>query len=409
MGAVIPFVARVRDQGDWTAAERAKLEALAEQFAAQGVTVEVVYGATDAGDPWCVVKDDNEEVLLHVARIGGRFVVHYAADDSLTDAADLPSALGERLMAYEPADVVVPFAAGRSAQVLLALVAATAFFYETREAHAEAAPPTHDDPPPDHAPVVVAALAEEGAHRAARVDETHAAATADPAPGAHATGSLTHVEAAPVKAAEIAAAAEPAPPAEAPSQPVASHAAAPEAPAHDDRPAAAEAAATIHGGAGADTLAAHAAGHGQYEVLDGGAGDDVIAVAPQVVAIGGAGADTFVVEAPKAMSHAELFLGFIADFRAGDGDRIVTHTGHRVDFVGGPETAARTHPPEPPPDSMTGETYTQFVDLNGDGRPDGFLVIGHGPPPDQPKDDPPAEPHDPGVAAGQGFVHELFG
>ena len=29
MGQVVPFIARVRDSGDWTAAERARLEALA--------------------------------------------------------------------------------------------------------------------------------------------------------------------------------------------------------------------------------------------------------------------------------------------------------------------------------------------------------------------------------------------
>src|SRR6185295_8426988 len=143
MGEILPFVARVRDSGDWTQSERARLEALADQFARDGVHVEVVYGATDDGDPWCVVKDANEEVLVHVARIGGRFVVHFAAQDTLEEGADLPSALGARLVdahvdAAHEDEVVVPFSlSGRQAQGLLALIVATAFFYDTRDAQAE--------------------------------------------------------------------------------------------------------------------------------------------------------------------------------------------------------------------------------------------------------------------------------
>ena len=51
MGDILPFVARVRDGGDWTASERERLEALADQFAKAGPHVEVVYGAADYGDP----------------------------------------------------------------------------------------------------------------------------------------------------------------------------------------------------------------------------------------------------------------------------------------------------------------------------------------------------------------------
>src|SRR3954469_19535858 len=139
MGEILPFVARVRDSGDWTATERARLEALADQFARDGVHVEVIYGATEEGDPWCVVKDANEDILVHVARIGAKFVVHFAAQDTLDEGADLPSALSARLDDlpmddHGRADVVVPFSlAGRQAQSFLALIVATAFFYETRD------------------------------------------------------------------------------------------------------------------------------------------------------------------------------------------------------------------------------------------------------------------------------------
>ena len=82
MGQVVPFIARVRDSGDWTAAERARLQELADRLAAGGVDVEVIFGATDEGDPWCVVTDGNGDVLIHVARIDGEFVVHSAVDDA---------------------------------------------------------------------------------------------------------------------------------------------------------------------------------------------------------------------------------------------------------------------------------------------------------------------------------------
>ena len=47
MGQVVPFIARLRDSGDWTAAERARLQDLASQLSASGVHVEVIFGATD--------------------------------------------------------------------------------------------------------------------------------------------------------------------------------------------------------------------------------------------------------------------------------------------------------------------------------------------------------------------------
>ena len=164
MGDVLPFIAKVRASGDWTAAERARLEELGRQFAETGMGVEVVFGTTEDGDPWCVVKDQNEEVIVHVARIGGRFVVHHAVDDALAEGADLHTALAERLAPADAAQgdesVVVPFSlAGRQAQTFMALIVATAFFYETSaavdmgdpveeltlESDSPAPPPTPDD------------------------------------------------------------------------------------------------------------------------------------------------------------------------------------------------------------------------------------------------------------------------
>src|SRR5690349_5027463 len=135
MGQVVPFIARVRDSGDWTASERARLEELADRLADGGVRVEVIFGATDEGDPWCVVTDEDGDVLIHVARIDGKFVVHSAIDDAVNESVDLHTALRDRLAATEEmlaptSATILPFTA-RQAQTFLALVAATAFFYET--------------------------------------------------------------------------------------------------------------------------------------------------------------------------------------------------------------------------------------------------------------------------------------
>jgi hypothetical protein len=416
MGDILPFVARVRDSGDWTPSERARLEALADQFTKAGVHVEVIYGATDDGDPWCVVKDANEEVLVHVARIGGRFVVHYAAQDTFEEGADLPSALGARLVEVHTDqehqdEVVVPFSlAGRQAQGLLALIVATAFFYDTRDAQA-ATPIEHDPAPTSDAPEIaaVAALPLETHDKPERDATAHAAVMADPRPE-------------PVSPAHTGSPEEPTPAIEPPTRPLAEHAE-PTPPTGSrldpaPTPAVAHASAvevdaphTLSGGAGADllvggsgadlivggagddTLQGGGAPHGQFDTLVGGAGDDRIELGPQVVASGGEGADTFVFHAPVHMGEASTLLGVVLDFHAGAGDRFVIAHGGPVSLTNGgtappPEgftftSLARQPDAQGPhgPETSAPVTWTRMnVDLDGDGRIDGYVMLpdGHG-------------------------------
>jgi len=403
MGQVVPFIARVRDSGDWTAGERARLEDLADRLAAGGVKVEVVFGATDEGDPWCVVTDADGDVLIHVARIDGVFVVHSAVDDMVSEGVDLHAALRDRLAATEEfappktADVL-PFTA-RQAQTFLALVAATAFFYETSgiaEAAQAAEPPhpapTHDDPPPPPAPDTDMPTHE-------RQLATQGAALQDPDVGRTSTTTLAAVEAPAAPAAAVSEPAQTSPPSaplEPAPQPVAHAEAilptpAPEqAPvviqgtAHDDQLVGTAKNEHILGEAGNDTLQ----GGGGADTLDGGDGDDRIEVAAGVTAEGGKGADTFVIQAPVQFGHPGVLLGVILDYSGAEGDRVMTWRGDSIKLPPHPLTDAKTDPatdwPGHPfgPTTVLDHTFDPTtltrveVDLDGDGVADGYILMG---------------------------------
>ncbi|CAN7453052.1 hypothetical protein LJR219_002962 [Phenylobacterium sp. LjRoot219] len=121
MGELLPFLRRGRDSGQWTPAERARLEAMAGQYG-DGDGLELVYGTSDAGDPWCAVKDQDDEVLVHVARIGERFVAHFPLEDALAEGGDLYSTLREWLRNHEDGVVVAFGPGGREGQALIALL-----------------------------------------------------------------------------------------------------------------------------------------------------------------------------------------------------------------------------------------------------------------------------------------------
>jgi hypothetical protein len=138
------------------------------------------------------------------------------------------------------------------------------------------------------------------------------------------------------------------------------------------------------GGAGDDTLSGGGAGRGGVDLLEGGPGNDRIALGPQVVASGGPGADTFVVEAPARMGDANQPLGVVLDFRVAEGDRLVTAAGRPVTVVSVSPTkvavpttfAPQTSHPDPQPTLTALINGRQAeVDLNGDGQPDGYVVL----------------------------------
>jgi len=428
MGDVVPFIAKVRSSGDWNAAERARLEELAERLSAGGARVEAVFGATEDGDPWCVVTDENGDVLIHVARIGGKFVIHSAIDDTLTESTDLPSALREQVMAYgadEEGGVVVPFSlAGRQAQSFLALVIASAFFYETAGTAGpldamESRPETleHYDPPPPppdiEAPTQERELAVQGAAladtRPETAPNTPLTAVADveaPEPVHAAATPVEAAEAAPVELVKAEAAPQATPEviltlAEGPPHLI-------RGTAGDDVLVGTAGDDRIEGGDGDDTLS----GGGGRDVLLGGAGDDQIDLGAQVTATGGEGADAFVIQAPAVMGDANTLLGVVTDFNFAQGDTLVWN-GQVIQLPQKPGEPSGSggggggDPTSPP--STDGGTDNEFglttlgparkveLDLDGDGRIDGYVLLGG---PSQSGD------HQPIVVTGQGSTAE---
>lgn len=436
MGQVLPFITRVRDSGEWSPDERARLEALADQLATGGMDVEVIFGATDEGDPWCVVTDGAGDVLIHVARIGGKFVVHSALDDTVDESFDLHAALRERLSATEDlvapkSAEILPFAT-RQGQGLLALVVAAAFFYETAGAldEAQAAEPIRalpaDDPPP---PPVAEAPTQDRDLPALAV--ALKAPDATPAPPLVAAQAAEAIAAAPQEAETATQAAGPVQE-DAPAEPAAwptvlapaeAMPIAIQGTAADDLLVGTAADERLEGGAGNDTLQ----GGGGHDTLLGGGGDDRIELTGRTVAEGGDGADTFVVAQPAEGGDADVLLGVVLDFSFAEGDHIVTSTGRDIDVThlpGGRPTGPPAKPDTgqqppttdfglttqaPPPLTLAPGPFTRVnVDFDGDGMDDGYLLVGlrDG----QSADAPAADDAPPITITGQGLgAAELFG
>jgi hypothetical protein len=382
MADILSFAARLARTSGWSAFERARLRDLADRLAADG-GVEVVFGASDAGDPWCVIKDAFEEVLVHVARIDGQFVVHHAADDILQEGEDLWSVLGGMLGVYVAEDpqggVVIPFSLeSRQAQTLIALVVVTAFYHESGEPFlltqdepaseraaqtAPEGPPEaaqSDDPkaPDDDAASVRAEPVgpqDEGRVPDANVgDPTAGGASAKPTAGARAApeSSGTELE---VRQSESAIPAEPT----------------------GDTVIGGSGGDVIRGGEGADSLDGGGAGPGEIDWIDGGGGDDSIVLAERTIAVGGSGDDTFHVLDTAVTGDARP-LGVVTDFFNGERDGLLFRPGLNVTVLERAEVADVTAGVPP----MEGQSHSPVpglrltLDFNDDGKGDGYVLLG---------------------------------
>lgn len=375
MGTVLQFAEQLSEGPGWTAAERAQLRDVGLQMAG----VEVVFGTSELGDPWCVVTDEEGEVLLHAARIGGEFVVHSTTDDAVIEGSDLWGTAKRLLgdMLKDRRGLVLPFppeALGQTA-VLVFMVAAVlrgdlGHWGGAIDTPAPAEPETRTAAPEDHDAATVHDDAPARGEAPPADDRQPAAVkeTAQAAPAAAATGPGPH---------------PPPPPEHAETAP-ASAAASPKtpAPAPPDRPApaptsgqgqATEAAFTASGGGAAP-------GTERTALVHGGDGDDRIAVGSGEVATGGKGGDTFVLTptasgGPAAAALAgPTLLGVIGDFHAAEGDRIEL-AGKGVVVVDRAEAdvlaAMRGQMPDAPVIAGRHIGY----DLDGDGREDVYVLV----------------------------------
>lgn len=398
MNNIVPFIPRAAG-GDWTAGERERLSELAGKLTADGAHVDAAYGVSDAGDPWCVITDETDEVLIHVARIDGQFVIHDAAADAIQEEDTLWSAF-ERLMGpgwrdQGDDDRVIPL---RQAQSLLALVAAMLF---VREIAHQAEQTSHDDgaePAHTAAAAEIAALAPSAHEGGVTAPQPQTPAPEDSSPRRQAL--VAKAAETPPEGASPSASAAPEP---APHEPAAPVALAQASPALEFGRVlvAGDAGVTLTGGAGNDvllggrsgdhllggggndTLVGGGAHEGQIDLLEGGAGDDRLTLGARTVAIGGEGHDTFVVPSlaptddpakPETAPATAQTSGVILDFTTDDKLELaptativsVTQTADVLSGLHGFTALSRT--PATP-------GVTVGIDLDGDGRADTYVLV----------------------------------
>ncbi len=429
MGEILAFSPRP-PASDWSANERGLLMLLTQQLAATYGEVDGVFGQTDSGDPWYVVTDANQDVLVHIARIDGQFVVHDAALDIFHQVGSLWGALRQVLApdVQDPSGVVVAFnPSSREAQSFLSLVIAVGLYLELRGADLGEAGrltfenlPRVDDPAIEGVAAKLIAALNLEADRSQDHVAAPAASAADAAAqtptvksasaqgvvvetSAHGQDGLPVVQASHVSqaASSSSAASAPAPTEEREGQyelsisgghsdlkelAFASSKSVIVGTAGDDVLIGTTGGDTIAGGPGNDYIDGGGAGKGQIDRIDGGSGDDRIVMNARVVASGSAGADTFLISANEPTSKTEALLGVVLDYSAAKGDHLAVLGKEHVTVVSttavsdvlaaqgatlGEATASQVT------DVTTAVAGTRVgFDVDGDGREDVFILLG---------------------------------
>lgn len=419
MGEILAFSPRP-PASDWSANERGLLMLLTQQLETAYGEVDGIFGQTDSGDPWYVVTDANQDVLVHIARIDGQFVVHDAAVDMFHQVGSLWGALRQVMSSGVPEQTVVAFnPSSREAQSFLSLVIAVGLYLEMRGADLGEAGRLNfetlqraDDPALETmASKLIAALNLETADRSQA--HTLAAAAADGAaqPTIKPEGAAPIVVQTPAdaqqglsvfKIAHLTAPSAPAPTGDGRAQA-----------ASDDKPGVESLGGqgfaatktvmvgtsgndvmygtaggdTIRGGAGDDYIDGKGAPKGEVDRLDGGDGADRIVMNARVVATGGNGADTFLISAERPTDKAAALLGVVLDYSAAKGDHLaVMGDGHMTVVSAATvanvliaqaqalEDAALTAQAADAGHAVSGARVG--FDIDGDGREDVFILLG---------------------------------
>ncbi|NQE60455.1 calcium-binding protein [Caulobacter sp. RHG1] len=425
MGEILAFSPRP-PATDWSANERGLLMLLTQQLASSYGEIDSVFGQTDSGDPWYVVTDSNQDVLVHIARIDGRFVVHDAAIDMFSQVGSLWGALRQVLSSGGPEETggnVVAFnPASREAQSFLSLVIAVGLYLELRgievgeggRLNFDNLPRANDLSVDSVTSRLIASLGLDGERAAGRIIQHSAAEAGVAAPQAPIKPEALKVLAieAPVEAAAGLSAFKVAHLAAAAPLEVASSAPQTVASLPEDAPVTAgvdgagfaAGRSVMTGTANADVMFGTAEGEvikgeggddyidgggakaGQIDRIDGGAGDDKIVMNARVVASGGTGADTFLIVAHEPTTKLEALLGVVLDYSAAKGDHLAVMGKGHVTVV---STAAVSNVLAAQ-EAVLGEAIASQVtdvkgpvagtrvgfDLDGDGREDVFILLG---------------------------------
>ena len=389
MGTILQFAERLAEAGDWTPAERSQLRDMGAQLGEAAAGLDLVFGKTEEGDPWCVVADERSEVLLHVARIGGGFVVHAPRNDQVIESHDLWLAVSRVLggVLRDRRGLILPFppeAMGQPAILALMLAAAVrGDFAGTIQTLLPAAPTPDDRPeatPMPAAPDHLQAAATEARHaapaQAVHTAEALPAHAATPAQVPAAAPEAARAEGGPLDArapVQTAVAPEAAPiPRTAPD------------PGHVPAPASAQTAGFAPPRAPATPDADSAMAGASVSDAGGGAGDaapastvrtaHTVAVTSGAVAQGQSGeADDFVLTAPVKVEGANVIsLGVVSGFSVGEGDRLVFANGATPAVV----EVTELHPLSTSAAGVVGESGRRIgYDLDGDGREDAYVVV----------------------------------
>lgn len=90
--STLAFLGLAPDQEDWTDRERREISRL-ETVCAANQGWALGYGCAEAGDPWCIVHDQEGDVVVHIARIDRRYLVAWAQGQQPAQFATLKAAV----------------------------------------------------------------------------------------------------------------------------------------------------------------------------------------------------------------------------------------------------------------------------------------------------------------------------
>lgn len=398
MGDVLSFIRAVRQTGHWTNQEKAELFRLTDALSADKVEVETATGISDQGDPWFVIYHAvTGDVLVHVARIGGKFVVHEMSRDLLVEGADL-----RRLLNRAAGQDL--FGQAQNVVVLAALAMVVDFYLSTDPAEAADAPDSDSDIGGATALPLLPAALLLAAETSSVSSPAHATVPDGDSDRPHA-GMVSLL----LRVADLTVPDNPLPPPDQDTQPSLiaprhHQAAQPSLIPDVPTPPAPTAGLTLTGGHGGETLRGSDGqdlliggdgddrliggagndtliGGGGQNTLVGGDGDDVLVLGALDIAYGGAGADHFVITDSVISQWVTLaakggtvnLLDQMKDFSGPEGDRLIfgTHDWTVTIVAGG------TGIDLPPDDGrFTGTSVN--IDSDGDGQVDTTLnVVGN--------------------------------